>query len=131
MNTALERAKSFLQSLKNYLLTGGHLVDQNTANTRAAICAACHANVACADARPIKKSVCRSCGRFAEDTVIRLAKAALLQGRQTPYNASLKCCNICGCSNDLAIWFPTVPLGMNHENKNAYPSFCWRKDVTL
>lgn len=130
MNAALERAKSFLQSLKNYLLTGGHLVSQEEANRRAAICVACHNNVACATARP-SKGVCRSCGRFVEDVAIRLAKAALLQGRQTPQNAALKCCGICGCDNQLQIWFPTVPLGMNQDNVNAYPDFCFKKNLNL
>ena len=131
MSTPLERALAFLQSLKNFLLTGGSLVDQNSSNIRADICAKCHANVACETARPAKKSICASCSKFVENAAVRLAKAAILQGRQTPSNHLLKCCGICGCDNQLSVWFPTVPLGVNEENKNAFPTFCWKKEITL
>lgn len=134
MSTPLERKQTFIQALKNYVLTGGHLVDQNTANIRAQICVQCHNNVRCEDARPAAKSSCSSCHRFIgviEDAAVRLAKAFILQGRQTPNNAELKCCNVCGCDLQLSVWFPTVPLGINEENKNAYPTFCWKKEITL
>lgn len=128
MTAALERALAFLQSLKNYLLTGGHLVDQNTANIRASICACCHANVPGEQARP-SAGFCSSCSKVAEDVTITASKALILQGRTTTHEGQLKSCSICGCDNKLQVWFPTVPLGMHQTNVNAYPSQCWKKEL--
>src|SRR5213080_2662700 len=115
MTTPLERAKDFLQSLKNFLLTGGDLVNQDIANQRAYICIACHNNVPGDQARPTVKRCCGGGVRVIEDAFIATAKASLLQGRATPNNSKLLSCAICGCDNKLAVWFPTVPLGMNEE----------------
>lgn len=124
MSTFLERVKSFASSLTNYVQTGGQLVDQNTANIRAEICAACHNNKPDAEAR---KSCCGK--GLVEGAAILAIRTTIVGSRTTTSHSKLGSCGICGCVNNLQVWFPSNPLGMNEENANAYPSFCWKKQI--
>lgn len=124
MSTFLERIQSFAASLTNYVLTGGKLVDQNTANIRASICAACHNNKPDAEARK------GCCGKgLVESAAILAIRKGIVGDRVTTSHARLGSCQICGCVNNLAVWFPSNPLGVSDENANAYPSFCWKKQI--
>lgn len=124
MSTFLERIRSFASTLTNYVNTGGKLVDQNTANIRAEICAACHNNVPDTEARK------GCCGKgLVEGAAILAIRTAIVGNRTTTSHSKLGSCAICGCVNNLQVWFPSNPLGMNEENANAYPSFCWKKQI--
>lgn len=124
MSTFLERIRNFAESLKNYVNTGGQLVDQNTANIRAEICAACHNNVSDKEART------GCCGKgLIEGAAILAIRKTIVGNRVTTSHAKLGSCQICGCVNSLAVWFPSNPLGVSEENSNAYPSFCWKKQI--
>lgn len=124
MSTFLERARSFAATLVNYVSTGGRLVDQNTANIRAETCASCHANV------PDKEARTGCCGKgLVESAAILAMRKGIVGDRVTTSHSKLGSCSVCGCVNNLQVWFPSNPLGVNDENKNAYPSFCWKKDV--
>lgn len=124
MSTFLERVKNFASSLTNYVNTGGKLVDQNTANIRAEICASCHNNIKDTEAR---KSCCGK--GLIEGAAILAIRKGIVGDRVTTSHAKLGSCNICGCVNNLQVWFPSNPLGVNEDNKNAYPSFCWKKQI--
>lgn len=122
MANFLERVKSFNHALAAYHKNGAVLVDQNTANIRANICTGCHNNVPDGEAR----SGCALCGG-AEKVIVDQVSKTILQGRVTTHNSSLKACNICGCDNKLAVWFPQEYLLKKHD-QNAYPTFCWKKE---
>ena len=125
MSTFLERIKSFAKALAEYVKSGGKLVEQNTADSRAATCIQCHNNKLDKEARR------GCCGRgIIESAVVISTRTAIVGSRKTPSDKQLATCAICGCDNKLSVWFPTKSLGMTEENKNAYPSFCWRKEIS-
>lgn len=124
MSTFLERFKTFAASLGDYIKSGGKLVDQNTANIRAEICVKCHNNV-------IEKEARKTCcgGGIVESAVIVSTRAAIVGSRKTTSDKSLATCAICGCCNKTSVWFPSSPIGVSQDNKNAYPDFCWKKQI--
>ena len=116
--------QTLFESLKNYVLTGGQLVDQNTANIRAEICAACHNN------KPDSEAKRGCCGKGLVASAASLAiKKTIVGDRVTTSHSKLGKCDICGCPNNLTVWFPSNPIGDNDDTKNAFPSFCWRKQI--
>lgn len=122
--TLFQTAKSFAQFLANWTLKGGHMVDQNTANMRAAICLGCHNNQAGSD--PKTGGACRSCR--GKNKVLDAIFGPLLKGRTTPYDAKLKDCALCGCKIHAMVHFPNDYL-LTKEDANAYPSFCFKKAI--
>lgn len=124
MSTFLERIRNFASSLTNYVQTGGQLVDQNTANIRAEICASCTNNKPDTE---VRKSCCGK--GLIEGAAIMAVRKGIVGDRVTTSHSKLGSCSICGCTNNLAVWFPSNPLGVSEENKNAWPSYCWKKDV--
>ncbi len=75
--SAWDKFKSFAGSiLRHYIQNAGQLVDQNTANIRAAICEGCHNN---------QKSdkECKTCGGFVEDTGIVALRSTLIGMEQS------------------------------------------------
>ena len=124
MSTFLERIKSFAAALAEYVKSGGQLVDQNTANIRAEICVACHNN------KPESETRKGCCGKgIIESAAIIAVRTAIVGKNSTKFDNRLATCAICGCDNKLAIWFPVKQLGVNEDNKNAYPSFCYKKQI--
>lgn len=118
--------KSFSQFLHGLVLSGVQLVDQNEANLRAEVCMSCHNNVASAEATG--SSGCSTCNKGI-NLAAKSLKNVVIKDRSTPHDARLKACKICGCFNQLQVWFPTSALGMTEETINAYPTFCWKKQI--
>lgn len=115
---------NLFESLKNYVFSGGQLVDQNTANIRAQTCSTCHNN----KIDPEAKIGC--CGKGLVASAVSMAiKKTIVGDRVTTSHNRLGICDICKCPNNLTVWFPSNPLGVNESSKNAYPSFCWKKDI--
>lgn len=117
-----QTVKSFAQFLANWTLKGGKLVDQETANARAAICASCHNNSPSAEVR----AGCGAC-RKGGDWLLDKVRNPITGGRRTPSDPKLKVCALCGCDLKIKVWIPNEALGVPKEEANAYPSFCWRK----
>jgi len=118
----ISKIQSFAVALKNYILNGGTLVDQNTANIRASICANCHNNVN--DAAP---SSCTVCGKIGEAGV-NFVRSGVIGQRTTALGLKLKSCNLCGCDLKMKIWFPVKYFDPKSVEINKWPSFCWMKD---
>lgn len=117
--------QSFVQFLWNWILGGGQLVDQNTANIRAALCVNCHNNKGSGE---VRKKVCCGGGKLA-NIVVDKARASIIKQNKTVGDARLLVCGICGCDNKISVWIPNNVL-LKPEDANAYPGFCWRKAVT-
>lgn len=115
--------KSFVQFLWNWLLSGGKLVDQNTANLRAQICSGCHNNTVEGE---IGRG-CSTCNKLGT-TTLDLIRGKII-GKNKTTTGSLKACGICGCDLKISVWIPNVIL-VSVEDVNAYPSFCWKKKRT-
>lgn len=115
--------QSFAQFLWNYTLKGGGLVDQNTANIRADICAGCHNNKPSSEVRG-GCSVCNKLGNAALDKV----RSSIIKNNHTTKDARLLTCAICGCDSRISVWMPNSAL-LNTGDANAFPSFCWKKKV--
>jgi len=117
--------KSFTQFLWNWKLTGGGLVDQNTANIRAGICAGCHNNVPSKD---VRKGGCGVCNKMG-NKVINSIRSTIIENNNTTSDNALLACSVCGCDLRITVWMPLAALGQTKEEANAWPSFCWRKAV--
>lgn len=123
-NTPIERIKSFVQTLFNYFVDGAQLVQQEEADRRAEICVQCHANL---DGGQARTQGC--CGaKNIEDKTIEVTRKQILKEKKTSVDDRLKSCFVCGCENKLAVWFPVKYL-LKKEDANAFPVFCWRKDI--
>lgn len=121
--TFFKTVKSFTQFLWNWKLSGAQLVDQNTANIRASICATCHNNQASKDVRK-GCSVCNKMGNKVLDGI----RNEIISGNRTPHDGKLLACAICGCDNRISVWIPNNVL-LASEDVNAFPSFCWKKSL--
>lgn len=117
--------QSFVQFLLNWTLKGGKLVEQGTADARAAICSACHNN------KPTSEIRNRSCcgGNKVANAVISAARSKIIKDAKSTNDAKLLACAICGCDNKISVWIPNNVL-LKPEDANAYPSFCWKKKIT-
>lgn len=115
--------KSFAQFASNWLLKGGTLVDQNTANIRAATCATCHNNKPSSEAR-VGCSVCNKMGNAA----INAVRSSVIKNNKTTSDHRLLTCAVCGCDLKISVWIPNQIL-LTKQESNAYPSFCWKKKI--
>lgn len=122
--TFYNSVQSFAQAGWNFILSGGKLVDQNTANLRAEICAGCHNNLPTAEIRKGGCSTCQKMGDLAIDGV----RATIIKTKKTPHNPVLLACGLCGCDLKISVWMPNQTL-LKLEDANAYPSFCWKKKI--
>ena len=121
--TFFHTVKSFTQFLWNWKLQGSPLVDQNTANLRASICASCHNNKPSKDVRK-GCSVCNKMGKTALDQI----RQPIIDNNKTTSDGALMTCGICGCDLRISVWIPNSVL-LSPEDSNAYPSFCWKKKI--
>lgn len=117
--------QSFGQFLKNRVLNNRPLVSQDVANARAATCVTCHNNKHSKET----SGGCSSCKKFSTYAILGPLRTQLIQNRKTPYDGSLRTCAICGCENQLQVWFAPEDLGITPETVNAYPTFCWKKNL--
>lgn len=118
-----QTVQSFSQFVMNYILKGGGLVDQNTANIRAQICAACTNNKPSGDIR----KVCSSCNKIS-NAVINKFRSAIIKDNKTTSDARLLACSLCGCDLKISVWIPNNIL-LTKADANAYPSYCFKKAI--
>ena len=120
--STFKTVQSFVQFLWNWYIGGGQLLDQNTANLRAAICVQCHNNKPSSEVR--KCSTCHKMG----NAVIQKVRQQILKNNTTPLDSRLLTCGICGCDNRITVWIPNQIL-LKAEDANAYPGFCFKKKI--
>lgn len=116
---ALERINKLKFALK-LKIRDNVVVDQNTANIRAKLCASCHNNVS--------QLVARSGCFIAEKDVFDQVSKEIVKDRTTPHDKQLQSCNVCAGDNKISVWLFNY-YNMNRQDKNAFPSFCWKKDL--
>lgn len=121
--STFQTVQSFVQFLWNWKLGNGQLVDQNTANLRASICAGCHNNKPSSETR----GTCSSCNKMG-NAILNKVRSSIVGGLTTTSEAKLKTCGICGCDLKISAWIPNQIL-LKLEDANAYPSFCWKKKI--
>ena len=126
----MEQAKRFFATL---IRAGDRRVTSEEAERRAAICAACHNN----SDLPASKTGCQGCGqstnifttplrRFVDRLIAPLRQA--WSRNYTTQDNRLGTCGICGCDLKMSVWVPSDAFDYSDQEKNAFPSFCWRKD---
>lgn len=123
MISLFKSVESFAAFLKNWILTGGKLVDQEVANARAKICASCHSNKS---SNEVRKTCCG--GGQAANMAVFAARQLIIQGKSTPYDKDLLTCEHCGCDNKISVWIPNEVL-LHHNDANAFPTFCYKKKI--
>lgn len=121
--TLFKTVQSFAQFVKNFILNGGRLLDQNTANLRAEICAGCHNNKSTSD---ITKT-CSACNKISRFAVNKF-RNMVIKDNITTSDARLLACGICGCDLKITVWVPNSAL-LSKEDSNAYPTFCFKKAI--
>lgn len=121
--TKFQTVQSFVQFLLNWYLKGGQLVDQATANTRAAICAACHNDLPSSEVR----RGCSTCNKMG-NVVLNSVRQKIIKNNSTPHDSKLLTCAICGCCLKISVWIPNQML-LKNEDANAYPTHCWKKAI--
>lgn len=121
--STFKTVQSFVQFLWSWYTTGGKLLDQETANARAAICVQCHNNKPSHEARG-GCSVCNKMG----GVVLQSVRAQIIKNNTTPSDAKLLTCALCGCDNRITVWIPNQIL-LKLEDANAYPAFCFKKKI--
>lgn len=119
-----QSVSQFVDFLKEWVNSGGQLVDQNTANTRAEICAGCHNNLASTE---VRKTCCG--GGAASNAALWVARHMIIQNKTTPMDKQLLVCGLCGCDLKIKVWAPLQALKQTKEDANAWPTFCWCKKV--
>jgi len=124
--TTIENIRSFSTTIKNFILHGGALEDQNTANIRAQVCVSCHNNVPSGEARRAPGG-CGACGKMVQAGIDAVRNIALA-GRKTADNDKLQACLLCGCDLKLKVWVPVKYFDPKCEQVNKWPSFCWMKN---
>lgn len=114
--------QAFVQFLWAWRIGGGELVDQNTANQRAAICAQCHNNRSSSGGR-----VCGVCNKMAHG-VLDGIRSGIIKNAKTTSDDKLQTCLVCGCDLKISVWIPNQVL-LKLEDHNAYPTFCFKKKI--
>lgn len=102
---------------KTLIAAGNKRADEDEANRRAEICAACTDNV--------EPTGCSGCNK----PLVKKAVEFIVGGRKTAYDSSLKSCKHCGCFNAAQVWIPLDALQSvisEGENDNL-PDHCWKK----
>ena len=99
------RAMYFFATKSNF-----QLVDQEEAERRAKICAACP--------HQISTSGCWGCKGIAG------MLPTISGARKTSYDAQLKACGVCGCYNAVSVH---LPLSVQQDANLDFPSYCWKK----
>lgn len=121
--STFKTVQSFTQFLWNWVIGGGKLVDQNTANIRAQTCASCHNNLPSADVR----KGCSACNKMG-NSVINKIRGSIIKNNSTTSDRHLLTCGICGCDLRISVWIPNQAL-LKLEDSNAYPTYCWKKKI--
>lgn len=107
------------KTLAAWVSSGFPLVEQEVAEARANICAACFANVSIPG--------CTSCVNFAQ-TVSEVVGRKELKADPELQN---KACAYCHCSSQANVWIPIEVSrhGLTPEILEQLPTFCWKKNA--
>jgi hypothetical protein len=107
---------SGVKVLGSWMWTGFQKVDQDEANRRSSICAACPLN------QP--SGGCSACASNA----MREAVEQILGRSRTVAHDNISVCHICGCSLKVAVWVP-IDLLLKHKPQGEQrPEWCWLKE---
>lgn len=107
--------KAFLAAVAGTLTSGG-VVDQATAETRAATCLTCPYN--------------QQIGQCDVCTGVASRVFKLIGAKRVKNMGGLKGCQICGCSLKAKIWVPKTVLDTTAQiqnNADKFPAWCWAK----
>ena len=121
MMKLLDQVKDFARGaaiIKDWLGHDGIIVDQEEAQFRADICAACPKNV---DGIRLTDAVAEA---IHEQLEIKNHLMLRVKGEK-----SLKHCEVCSCVNRLSIWCPMEFLTRHStpDELREYPSNCWKR----
>jgi hypothetical protein len=105
--------KNFLRVLGSWMTSGTGYVEQEEAERRAEICAACPKN------QTIEG--CTACSNLV-GTI-----SAILGSRATKYDVVLKGCAVCSCSNQAQVHIPLDVLKKGVTQNMEFPDHCWKK----
>lgn len=108
VSMSLADVKQFLYTASKFIDGGGQFVDQQTADSRASICAKCPKNV------PV--TGCFGCAGIAN------AAMDFIANRKTASDEKLQNCEICHCFLRVKVWMPEDSLVDGQE----YPDYCWQ-----
>lgn len=104
----------WVTAMYNFAVKGGfQLVDQEEAERRARICAACP--------NQIETSGCWGCRGIAG------MLPAIAGARKTESDFQLKACGVCGCYNAISVHLPTSVQG---GDDLQFPEWCWKAQHT-
>lgn len=112
--------KSFSEAMAKWVKSGMKLVEKNEADRRASICAGCHNNKPSTELKG-----CSGC----KAAILFPFRKAIIGSRSTMHEQKLTTCQICGCDLKIKVWMPFESLGYDEHDHNAYPSFCWLKEM--
>lgn len=120
MSSILERAKQIVggvETISEWLGTGGEVVPQEVAQERANVCLGCHQN---APGSILKDAVAAAVKRHLE------AKSEI--GLRVDGEKKLMTCGACGCCLPLLIWVPQEKIQphLTEEDLRKHPAHCWK-----
>ena len=104
-------ALAFLSTVGAFFKSGGKLVEQEQADTRASVCVSCPLNTKVAGCRP-----CVGLARKVFD---------LLGARKTPHDSNLQQCGVCGCVLAAKVWLPIETVHAVTPDTSQFPDHCW------
>lgn len=105
------------QALANHILNGRKVVDQEEAERRATICAACPRNSA------FSKPCGGNCPEL--ETIVQ----AVVGGGKTTLDDKLEACSVCGCVLRALVWVPGAQLSTSTDADfiEKAPENCWKR----
>jgi hypothetical protein len=120
----LEKASAYangVRILKDWVGSGGSVVDQPLAQQRADTCIKCPRNVMGWKAPEKVAEAIR------QQLSLKNDMALVVKGEP-----ALQTCEVCLCCNRLKIWCPIVPLTkyMTRDDFSEYPPSCWLRTET-
>lgn len=112
--------KSFSDAMAKWIKSGFKLVSQSEADQRASICAGCHNN------KPSQElKGCTGC----KAGILYPFRKAIIGKSATKSDGKLTTCQLCGCDLKIKVWMPIEALGYEGNDHNAFPEFCWIKQM--
>ena len=105
--------KNFLRVVGTWMQSGKGYVEQEEAERRSGICAACPKNQ--------EIEGCTACSNLVGTIT------SVLGDRVTKYDGVLKGCAVCSCSNRAQVHIPLEVLQKGVTENMNFPSHCWKK----
>jgi len=116
---SLDNARRALMFSLDFVQSGGQLVSQEEADSRASIC------MTGANGKPCPHNkildACWGCKGLSK--ILR----AVIGDKKTPHDPKLESCEACGgCSLKEKVWIPSEAL---HTEGMDFPQYCWQRKV--